>query len=263
MAWQALSFGIRHSLRDRGVTNVTEQNAIASGDYEAFMLDERREVMSFAGAAADHHVQVDLGTGFASLTVDWLLIPVGHNFDSYDLRVREDDNAGMSSATVLYSVIPHSGTAQIDVAITESSERYLRLDWITDNFTPDIPEIWLSKKLTPSQGAQPTWGDQRFYNVQTFITPAGDRGDLQLGASQRIFELEFPKVYAAADIAILDQLLDTVGMEQAFLFQPPFDDEATLICRMAQPPERQFAYPAPANGTKGYSYRFWIVEQLV
>jgi hypothetical protein len=261
MAWEALWFGVRHSLRDRGAANVSEKNAIASGDYEAFMFDERREKMSFAGAAADHHVQVDLGTGFASLTVDRLFVPVGHNFDTYDLRVRDDDNDAMSSAAELYKVEPHSGTGQIDVALTAAStQRYIRVDWITDNFAPDIPELWLTKKLEPSQGAQPDWRDERFYNVQTWITPSGDRGDLQLGASQRVFELEFPRIDVAADIAMLDQLVDDVGTEQAFLFKPPFDDEDVLICKMARAPERTTI----RNGdSRVRTYRFSIIEQLV
>jgi hypothetical protein len=117
--------------------------------------------------------------------------------------------------------------------------------------------------MTPTESAEPTWTDQRFYNVQTWITPAGDRGDLQLGASQRVFELEFPKIYTASNITMLDQLVDDVGMEAAFLFWPPFDDEDVLVCKMLRPPERRFSYPAPAGGTKGYTYRFSIIEQLV
>jgi hypothetical protein len=52
-------------------------------------------------------------------------------------------------------------------------------------------------------------------------------------------------------------------MHAAFIFDPPFDDEAAIICKMLTPPTRTFDYPVPASGTKGYSYHFEIVEQIV
>lgn len=259
-SWEALWFGVRHSLRDAGAASVTVLNAIDADDFKAFLHDERREVMHFDAAEADHHVQVDLGTGFAGIPVDFLFVPVGHNFDGQDIRIRDDDNDAMGSAAELYLVEPHSGTGQIAVAITESTQRYIRFDWNGDNFAPDIPELWLTLKLEPSQGAQPDWTDQRFYNVRTWITPSGDRGDLQLGASQRVFELTFPQIDAAADIAMLDQLVDDVGTEQAFLFKPPFDDEDVLICKMDRPPERTTIRNGDARVR---TYRFFIIEQLV
>jgi hypothetical protein len=265
MAWRGFRFGIRHSLRDAGYSSVSVANTVATGDYLTFLFDERREAMAFTGAAANHHIQVDLGTGYASVTVDRMFIPLGHNYDTYDLRVREDDNSGMSSATTLYSVTPHSGTALIDVTLTESSERYIRTDWITDNFNPSTPELWLTKTLTPTAGPDFKWGDSYVHNVRSMVTEAGDRGDVQRGASQRVFELEYPYVDVAADIAMLDQLVEDVGMDQAFLLDPPFDDEDVLICKMAREPERTFAHSAPnsGSGSKAYRYRFTIIEQLV
>lgn len=265
MSWRTPRFGIRHSLRDAGVASVSYANALASGDFKTFWLDERREPGAFASAAADHYIQVDLGTGYASVTVDRMLIPVGHNFDTYDLRVREDSAADMSvDPQVLYSVTPHSGTGQIDVTLTESADRYIRVDWITDNFAPTTPELWLTKTLAPTQGPDPlTWRDDYLYNVLSFVTPAGDRGDLELGSKQRIFEFDYPKIDSAADIAILDQLVEDVGVTKAFIFDPPFDDEDALICKMRMPPRRIFDHPVPAGGNKAYSYHFELIEQIV
>lgn len=264
MAWRVPRFGVRHSLRDLGAAAVSEQNAIATGDYEAFMFDERREVMSFATAETDHYVQVNMGADYATDNVDRIVVPVGHNFNGYDFRIRQSTLSDMSSPDQLLLEEPHSGTGQIDEDLDmASTKRFIRIDWITDNFAPDIPELWLTKTLAPGESAAVPWGDQRVYNVETFITPSGDRGDLQLGASQRVFELEYPYIDVAADIAMLDQLVDDVGMELAFLFDPPFDDESVLICRMARPPERRFVHQVPAGGSKAYTYRFSIIEQLV
>lgn len=262
MAWRVPRFGVIHAMRDAGYSALTIKSgeSVASGDYLSYVLDERRETMTFAASDSGHYVAVD--TGSPVIVIDRLIIPVGHNLSGADIKVQEDSVVTFDSpATDLKSYAVPDAT-QIDLDdVTESQLRYLRVR-VLDDMNPVFPELWLTTTLAPGQSANPNWKDERFYNILSFVAPSGDRGDLQLGASQRMFELEYPNVWAAADIAMLDQLIDDVGMEKAFIFDPPFDDEDSLICRMYQKPERRFSYPAPKTGTKGYTYRFYIVEQL-
>jgi hypothetical protein len=267
MAWRGFRFGIQHLFRDRGYANMSigAGSTIASGDFLSFCFDERREKMTFTAAAASHEVRCD--TGATPIACGRVVIPAGHGSNGKRIKVQEADNPGWVGPIDRLWIDPTDDNQLDATFVTATSERYVRVAFQPTSGTvnPTIAELWLTTTLTPDSGPDFRWRDSKINNVASFVTPAGDRGDIQLGAQQRVFELEYPFVDAAADITILDQLVDDVGMDTAFILDPPFDDEDALICKMLAEPQRSFAHSAPNSGSgkEAYSYRFSIIEQIV
>jgi hypothetical protein len=268
MAWRGFRFGVQHIFRDAGYSamSIKSGEAVASGDYLMSCLDERRETMTFAATDTDHVVACD--TGATPPSCDRIVVPVGHNFNTHRIKVQDSPNSDYSGSTDRIW-IDQADALLIDKDLdTTSTGRYKRVLFHHNPPTawnPVIPELWLTTTLDPDAGPDFKWREYRVNNSLSLIAPSGERGDIQLGASQRVFELEYPYVEAAADIAILNQLVDDVGMDQAFLLDPPFSDDDVVICKMLRDPERAFAHSAPNSGSgqKAYSYRFWIIEQIV
>jgi hypothetical protein len=261
MAWQGFMFGVQHLFRDKGYSTLSIKSgeSIASGDYLSFVLDERRALMTFGANAIGHYVAADCTS---APDIDRLVVPSGHNFSGHPFKVQDDLFVGFPHADDLHSTAS-AGSGLIDVAVTAPNEPFVRVFFPTDSWNPQIPELWLTKRLVPGEGPDFKWRKSRIYNSESLIAPSGERGDVQHGVSQLVYELEYPYVDAAADIVILDQLVDDVEMDQAFLMWPPFDDEDVMICKMARDPERVFAHSAPNSGSgeEAYSYRFSIIEQ--
>lgn len=261
MSWRAPRFGILHKLRDRGVGDISIANALTSGDFKTYWLDGRRELATFNASETDHYIQVDCGVGYAQLPVDRFWIPSGHNMNGWTLRLRESSTSDFSADIVtLFS--DSVGGADIDEDMDQAStKRYIRLDWNTADKQPSLGEFWMTKTMTPQQGfSNKTWRDDYLHNVHSFITPAGDRGDLIVGGKQRVFAFDYVKIDHAATIAILDDLVWWIGMSEPFLFDPPFDNEDAIVCKMLTPPTRKYDSPVQ---TPTYSYHFELVEQIV
>lgn len=234
MSYQNPIYCYRHAARDVGTAGLSflyDRDA----DYpEDNLIDNRNgSLMKFDAAQTGHYIQVDRGAGTPA-AINKIVIPPGHNLDGYDIRVRVDTASDMSSATtVIPAVDPGSGLIDGDFSIS-SSHRYVRVDWPTDNFAPELGQLWLTKTMETDRGPEQRWPDGPTFNMIIDKKRSGVEAIVETGPTQREIEYRYRAVKLAADQAILTGLIDYCGQGTPFILYPAFDDEALLFMRLTR-----------------------------
>jgi hypothetical protein len=262
MAYRNPRWGLLHAAREAGAAAITSTTEDASFPHENLIDDRAGTLFKFTASAANLQIDLDRGAGFAALTgIDRLYIPDGHNLSS-TIDVFEDDNSGFSSATTLLSAgaVPASGAVDLD--ITESSERYIRVEF---NGTGqwELPQLILTKTLTTTRGPDPDWrGPVPEENALHARKASGATAHLQLGADQDSWRFVYNRVLEATDLTNLDSLLD-LGSTPVFLFDPPDDSAYPAILATLTLRDRRNDHPNPA-GVSGrrMRYEFSLLEHI-
>lgn len=229
MAWRNPRYMILHAIRNAGASAITPTPA-ADADFPVdFLIDDRAgSLFKFGSSSSSAKLEIDRGTGTRTV-VNRLIIPAGHNLDTMDLIVEEDDNSGFTSpATMLAATTVSAGL--IDETLNQGNQRYIRLR-IIGTGTWEIPELYLTEMFTLTRGPDPEWLDRKRTNTLVFEKESGASALLSLGADRREFEFTYRNVDdgdATSDLARLLLLIDTVGTSRPFYLDPPFDTEGPI-----------------------------------
>jgi len=253
MAWRAPRYSYIHAAREAGIDAITSNNTVHADYPLARLIDERRSVnMRFNSSETDHYI-------------NRLYIPIGHNFTSTtDIRLQADDNDTMSSPTTLISHTgagANVGTDAIDIEFSNNQERYVRLDWPSQDGQWEIPELWLTYILEPNRGPEPNWTDQYRYNALAIPKASGERPVIETGVEQREFSFSYARL-DATDTIYFDLIIVGVGLSKPFIFDPPYDDEDAVVVRFARPPRTTWDHPVPTAGTKTKRFEFELIEVI-
>ena len=95
------------------------------------MIAERAgSLCKFDASLHSHAITVDLGAGYAGITIDRIYIPVGHNMTGGQIGVQQDDAVGMPSPSSLLGYRATVAGEAFDWEFTTpSSEQFIQLLW--------------------------------------------------------------------------------------------------------------------------------------
>jgi hypothetical protein len=259
MAWRNFQYAFLHAARDAGASAITGNNAFHADYPKDFLIDDRAGALcKFNAAATDHHIQVDRGAGTLE-EIARLIVPVGHNFNGENVRVRTATDSGFTTGVVeILAETAISATTIIDLAMTGGTEaqrkqRYVRLDWPNSTSTAwEIPELVLTRTRTTTRGPEQGWGDYYRHNTLDFEKDSGVVASLVLGADRRFFELTYRNVNDSDDLDVFSDLITTCGTSKPFYVDPAFDTESAVWVKLTED-SRQVqdpAIPAATNSTQ-------------
>ncbi len=266
MAWGNPKWYFLHAARAAGASLISAQNTFAT-DTEHFLIDDRLgSLCTFTGAATDHHIQIDRGAGTLE-EIDRLIIPVGHNFNGENVRIRTDDNAGFSSPISILSQTAITSAGLINLAATsgtagDRTARYVRFDWPASSSTNwTIPELILTRERTTTRGPDPRWRDEKRSTSEDFQKASGVISTLQPGVDLRFIEMDY-RIVKAADFAVFDELLDANGTSIPFYLQPAYTTESLVWMKMESAVRRNHDEPAPAANDESKRYVLSMLENI-
>jgi hypothetical protein len=222
--------------------------------------------MKFAASDNDHYIQVNRGSG-SEPAITRLFIPSGHNFSATtDIQLRGDSTDDMSGSPITLIAYDGSGadvgTGDIDITFTSNQSQYVRLDWPPAQAGQwELPELWLTDTVTLTDGVVPDWTDEYVYSAITLEKGSGESPVIETGAPRRFFEFTYQRL-GATDTAALEALITAVGISKPFLFDPPYDDEAALVVRLARPPRTTWDHPVPTAGIKTKRFDLQMIQVL-
>ena len=110
MAWRNPRYAFQHAIRDSGVSSITVIPS-ADADYPVdYLIDDRAgSLFKFDSSSGSSLIRIDRGAGSLE-AVDRIIIPAGHNLDTKDIIVEDDDNVNFNSpATLLASTTVSAG----------------------------------------------------------------------------------------------------------------------------------------------------------
>lgn len=261
MAYRLPLFAFLHAARTAGAAAVTPDDADAAYPKERLIDSQIRPRFRFGTTGANHRVDVDLGASFPT-GFDRLLVPINHDVGGQAFTVQQDDNSGFATPTSLASGSFPAGTATIDVALTASTERYLRLT-ITPSGRWFLPELWYTKRETTTRGPEPGWVDQPLPNVVETVLRSGSRFGQKLGARRRQFSLSYTHLPDADRALFVVSLLDaTNDGALPFWYWPPDDTEAPVLVHLAEPPSMVQDRDNPRATSQAWNGTFALLESL-
>lgn len=260
MAYRNPLFGFLHAARAVGAAAVTPDDADAAYPEERLIDSQIRPRFRFGTTAAGHRIDVDLGAGFAT-GFDRLLIPTGHDLDGRAFTVEQDDNAGFATPTSLASGT-FSGTGHLDVALTASTERYLRLT-ITPSGRWSLPELWYTVRRTTTRGPEPGWTDQPLANVNETTLRSGARFAQVNGARRRQFSLSYAHLSDAERATFATDLMNaTLDGALPFWYWPPDDAEPPVLVHLTAAPGMVQDRANPRATSQAWNGSLSMIESL-
>lgn len=236
MAWRNARYCILHAAREVGAAGISTGSTFSTTQPKDHLIDNRAgSLTTFTATSSTHYIQIDRGAGATAINRLW--IPAGHNFAGWDIRLRADDDVAMGSATLLIDPAGDGlsvGSGAIDIDFTSNTERYVRLDWPNETtINPALGELLLTITRTLTTGPEPGWTDELTPNTRLQELRGGGQAALVEGADQRSFELRYRAVSDTTDLALFDDLV-ALGLSAPLLFDPPYDDEASVWCRLQE-----------------------------
>ena len=247
MAWQNFIYSYLHAMADAGTDAISAANTFSTTQPKGFLIDFRAgSLCTFTAAAADHHIQLDRGAGTPD-AITRCIIPIGHNLDGVEVRVRAADDSGITAnvTTLVNSVTADDGL--FDQSFTSNAQRYVRMDFPNDNFNPEIGEIVYTYAHTPSVGPEPPWTDMLVHNVLEFQKSSGVVSSLSLGSDRRLIEVRYRHVDSSADLTIFSGLLTACGRSRPFWLDRPWDDLDAIWVRLTEDSRQQLDRASPGS----------------
>ena len=237
MTWRAPIYSLSHALRAAGSSAISTSVAAETGYPVTNLLDDRGAALfKFSTDAAAHYIQVDRGGSLtAADAIDRAWIPAGHNLEGSSIRVRSSSVVDFASdVTTLLAedaIVASSGEG-VDRALTESHQRYVRLDWPTSSGKWELGELVLTYRNTLERGPESGWEDNTLASVLVNELRSGASARVVTGANRRQLIFQYRGVSATADLATLDAIAEDAG-KVPILVDPPFgasppDDASTL-----------------------------------
>lgn len=248
MAWRNLRLYYLHAARSAGSANITTNGTFTTS--KDFLVDDRGSLITRLSTGTGRYIQIDRLT--PSTNINKLYIPAGHELNGCTIKLESDDNSGFSSPTTMLASTAISSSAPINLDVTASGERYVRLTMET-NGTWGLGELILSQQRAPSRGPA-EWIDDYFYPSLIYEKRSGARPAAEFGSRLRELEFSFRRV-GESDMAYWLALESTVGMTRPFLIDAPFDDGGTIWCSLLSPIDPVFDSRVPQSESEKV-YRF-------
>lgn len=235
MSWRNPQYAYRHAARDAGAAAITPDATVDANFPKQNLIDNRMTVpFKWTNSIIDHQIDIDQGASFPT-ELNRLWIPPGHNLPTAHIQVEEDDNSGFTSPTTLFAdtLIGGLTTTAVDITITASSERYLRVSFPTVAGAWEFNQLFITELITTTRGPEPNWIDQPRSNVLQF--ESGD--SVQLDPDQRFIEYSYRWLgrEVATDLTKIEALVDYVSTHRPFLLDTAYDiadGGATLMMKM-------------------------------
>ena len=251
MAYRNPAYLVRNRVADAGAAAISSSTT-ATGQGKERLIDGRiAKLARFNAAAANQFFEVDFG---AAVSIDRMVIPVGHNLNGCSVELR----AG--SATNPASVIDSftAGTTAIDRSFGAASHRYWRIVFVTSGQW-ELGEWVLGDYQQTADGVAQAWQAPRKSPVRVREFPS--REALLIEAAVRRRFVLTHEACSSADLATYDDVLDR-GVGRPFWFWPPDDALASpLLMRLEDDGDREQDHPNPKASGPTYTVKLTMVEQ--
>ena len=232
MSVRDFRFMYHHSMRAAGAANITASHAMAAGFPVDHLHDNRAGALQrFNAAAANQNIFWDRGAAFALLpSLDRLIVPAGHNWDSAGTIEIEEDTDSTFDETISLTLNPVN-PGFLDATIpTPLTKRFVMINWPNATILWEATQLMLTNTLTFTRGSDlGVLRDTLIDNVDTFEKPSGKAPSLVRGVSQR----RFVPIYRAlngADLVNMEAFVAEVGTHAPFWVDPPqFGHFTTLV----------------------------------
>lgn len=262
MGYRNPAFAYAHAARTLGVGALTLTTGTLAAGTLARLIDNLAQGSKLLQVTADASVvAIDLDTGAGGPpTIDYLLIPAGHNLDTATVTIQEDDDAGFPSPTQLGQAVS-PGAGLIALALTAATERYVRLDITSAPATVEIGEWILTNRFELTEGIDPRWSEHQLSNVRLDELPVIDF-TTELSPDRRQIHLPWNRL-SSANKALLDGLVSGVGgRRDPFWVWSPDDSTDPAWVRFERDPDGAQGSPVPQVTGPQFDREFRMLERL-
>jgi hypothetical protein len=205
MAWQTHRWAYLHAAADAGAAALTVSVATATGFGKDRLIDYRRQsLMRLSAAQTAFNVILDRGAAGLE-AVDRLVIPSGHNLGAATLTVHRSTTGAFGGEEVQLGTVAAPGSGVIDLALTSSTHRYLRLSVSGASAVYEFGELFFTRVRIPTRGWDPGYDDRPVVNRETRRTGQSYVTTLY-GAAQSEIRAK-ANLYRGADLALADELI--------------------------------------------------------
>jgi hypothetical protein len=251
VAYRNPAFLVRNRVADAGASAITSSTT-ATGQGKERLIDSRiAKLARFNASAANQFFEVDFGS---AVSIDRMVIPVGHNLNGCSVELLADTTA--TPTTVRDSFTAGSGV--IDRSFGPHSYRYWRIKFVTSGQW-ELGEWVLGDYQQTAEGIVQEWSAPRKSSVRVKEFPSREALLIE-AAVRRRFEMTH-QACSAADLAIYDEVLDR-GVGRPFWFWSP-DDSLTspLFVRLEDDADREQDSPNPKGTGPTYTVSLAMREQ--
>jgi hypothetical protein len=257
MAFRAPRYSYVHAARDSDAATAITLSQIEDPDFpKDNLIDDRAGTRFQFNAAGTPNIVIDLGSGYATLGLDRLIIPADHNIEY--LSISEDTVVTMDNS-------PQSLSANAAVVEGVLIDR--------EFYTYYLPQLFLTKIMTldigPDLRDAPDWKKP---NVTRLEQKTGLSPTVQNGPDQRYLEYDY--VYrlsdagASTDLTDIEAFVDAVGMYRPFYVDPasfstpPETDEPALWMKFLDYPKPRLGVDVPQTEERSKTYTLQLIESL-
>ena len=251
MAYRNPAFLVRNRVAEAGASAISSSTS-ATGQGKERLIDSRvAKLFRFNASGANQFIEVDFG---AAVSIDRMVIPVGHNLNGCAVELRADTTATPTTVRDSFT----AGSGLIDRSFGPHSFRYWRIVFVTSGQW-ELGEWVLGDYAQTADGIAQAWQAPRLSPVKVRDFPSREAMLIE-AAVRRRFVLTH-EACSAADLAIYDDVLDR-GVGRPFWFWPP-DDALTspLFVRLEDDGDREQDHPSPKASGPTYTVRLAMREQ--
>jgi len=264
MAYRLPQFMFLHAAQDAGVGSITANNAVDSDYPLAHLIDNRpSSLMKFDASESDHWIKIDRGAaGLEAL--DRLIIPAGHNLNPNCtfLAIQSNTSDSFPGGSTRGSIATPPN-AMIDLDLTEEDPEHR---WLFINFTGsdayELGQLFFShSRVMTTRGPDPGWVERPVPSMIRRELATREANSL-LAANRKAWSLKH-NALDSTDVAILDDLLDAVGVGAApFYYDSTESTDDPRLMRISNlAPRREQDHPAPKSGDPTYQVEIEMLEQ--
>jgi hypothetical protein len=259
MAWQPHRWAYLHAAADAGAAALTVSVATATGFGKENLIDYRAQSLLRLNAAQTAF-NVILDRGAAGLeAVDRLVIPSGHNLGAATLTVHRSTTGAFGGEEVQLGTVAAPGAGAIDLALTSSTHRYLRLSVSGPSAVYEFGELFFTRVRIPTRGWDPGYDDRPVRNAETRRTARSYVTTLY-GAAQSEIRAKASR-YRGADLTLLDELISFLDLGLPLWYWRP-DSAAKPIYVLGELEGRVQDSPAPAFAGEAFGPSFVFRETV-
>jgi len=261
MTYRLPQFAFLHAAKETGVGNITLNNDYEDADFPiAHLIDNRpSSLMKFSQSASDHWIKIDRGSGSLE-AIDRLIIPEGHNLDPATTITIETNSTDEWPGTTRGTLVT-PGSGLLDITLTSNTDRWIYVE-IFGTGTWEIGQLFFTRTRTmTTAGPDSKWTERP--------VPAMIRRELStreanstLAANRKAWSLTH-NALDSTDVAILDDLLEAVGVGASpFYYDSTDDGDDPRLMRIENlAPTRQQDNPAPKSNDPTYEIALEMLEQ--
>lgn len=251
MTYRNPAFLVRNRVADAGAAAITSSTT-ATGQGKERLIDSRiAKLARFNASGANQYFEVNFG---AAVSIDRMIIPVGHNLNGCSIELRADTTATPTTVRDSFT----AGAGLIDRSFAAISYQYWRIVFVTSGQW-ELGEWVLGDYQQTTEGIAQAWQAPRLSPVKVREFPSREALLIE-AAVRRRFEMTHEGCNAA-DLAVYDEVLDR-GVGRPFWFWPPDDALASpLFVRLEEDGGREQDHPVPKASGPTYTVRLVMREQ--